>query len=659
MGRCAARRLPRWGSAAAGDRQGECVEGAGAERAAVAGCQRRRSSSAGPAVPLRAPPRAASGGPRAPAVAPAAAPDRPRWATPRRPGALCSRGAPTAGRDEAGGAAAPQPGDDGVGSSPASPRDGGVDRIAFEEIVSQQRRLAEDLETLLDCLHASGAVSPDAFAKQRLVRRRAALMNEFLSNSALVQGLSAAMGPASTSALASACSTANSGVRSLQLLCPKATGERCSSDGGSSTTAEGAPVLEEDVDPTAGSAMQALALCDGDAAPVPVPSGAPVAVAASPAGAPSAPTPSRSALTAKLLTGLLLGWRRPALEDVPDPPQQVVFKMPGLVGSIAKFAGAVACKRLSEACGRVVSESLRGDGLLKDLMRTSKSVFVCGGSSGTPADTVNRFDPASGAWQSVPPMQIARRACAATSTGGHLYILGGVDVATPAEEGQRSERFDPVTGEWSYLAPLGRQYTHAAAAAAGGFVYVFGGLSCGSVLDQAQRYDPTQNVWECLEPMPTPRFECAAAAAKNELYVLGGANVCGDPLAAAECYSPATGRWRALPDLAVPRYGCAAASVRGLVYIIGGHGFWESLMEAEVYDPAGEASWRVLPRMPSPRNRCGAVAADGLIYVFGGTWHGQDATTVECFDSEAEQWNEPAFALPQPRGHCIVAAVSS
>jgi len=534
-----------------------------------------------------------------------------------------------------------------------------LDSAALEELASEHRRLAEDFETLLDCLHASALVSPECFAKQRLVRRRAALMNEFLSNSASVQSFSAFAGPAATSAIAAACSTAGSGVRSLQLLSPKGAGAVASSDGGSSTTAEGAPVLEEDIDPSTGtgSAVEALAVCNSSPAPALKLAGVVAAALVGGTAAPSAP--SRIALTAKL-SGLLLGWRRTALEDaVPDPPDQAVFKMPGLVSSIAKFAGAVSCKRLSEACGRVVSESLRGNEVLKELTRTAKSIFVCGGSSGTLADTVNRFDPVSGAWESMPPMQIARRACAATSTGGHLYILGGIDVATPSEEGHRSERFDPVTGEWSFLAPMGRQYTHAAAAAVGGFVYVFGGLSCGSVLDQAQRYDPVHNVWECLEPMPTPRFECAAAAAGNELYVLGGANICGDPLGAVECFSPVTGRWRTLPDLGTPRYGCAAAAVRGLVYVIGGHGFWESLMEAEVYDPSGEGEWRALPRMPSPRNRCGAVAADGFIYVFGGTWHGRDATAVECIDVETEQWNQAALVLPQPRGHCIVAAVSS
>jgi len=566
----------------------------------------------------------------------------------------------------------------------------------FEELVAQQRELKEELATVLDCLHAAGLLTSCEVAMQRQARRSAAIMREFLRTPTLVQLVSSFAGLGFFSAsFAPCCTAASAGVRSLLLL-PDAVGRveegRLAQDGdvegsagnseaaaaaaptpapddklgsvdGSSTTAEGTSTWEEDVDVQMGGE-------DG----TPVATGQqPVAVEqqqlAIPGGDASVEGSQpaiRRGLTAKLLSGLLLGWRPSAQDDSGpvDPAEHVVLRLPNILRGVARLAGLTAARRLAEAGGGSAVEALAGSGLLRELARQGQMIYVCSGSCGAPSESMDCFDPTSNTWggaPQVPRMRVPRRACAVASTSGQLYVMGGVDVGTPLEDaGNRPERLDLETGSWTLLPPMGRQYTHAAAAAAGGLVYVFGGLSCGSVLDQAQRFDPTNNVWECLEPMPTPRFECAAATARGELFVMGGANVCGDPLAAAECFSPATGRWTALPPLASPRFGCAAASVGGIVYIIGGHGYWESLSEVECFDPASGGSWRWLPPMPLPRNRCGAAAAAGRIYVFGGNSQGADADAVDCFDPEVEDWLESVPGLPGGRGgHCMAATVAS
>jgi len=602
-----------------------------------------------------------------------------------------------------------------------------VPATILEELAAQQRELKEELATVLDCLHAAGLLTPCEVAMQRQARRSAVVMREFLRTSTLVQRVSAFtdLCPFRTS-FAPCCSAASAGVRSLLLLpddgdrpsqsssefddagastsagdesadrpsCPgegvaaaaaqedimgsdeapsvvastPAADDKLGSVDGSSTTAEGPPNWDEDVDmQIAGEDSASVAERAPQAAEPPAqqPETPDLPADGTPQGGPQ-PT-IRRGLTAKLLSGLLLGWR-PSAQDgdngLVDPAEHVALQMPGILRNVARLAGFTAARHLVEASGRAAVEALVGSGLLRELARRGRSIYVCSGSCGAPAESVDCFDPSSSSWEGrreVPRMRVPRRACAVASTGGQLYVMGGVDVGTPLEDaGNRPERLDLATGSWTLLPPMGRQYTHAAAAAAGGMVYVFGGLSCGSVLDQAHRFDPVHNVWECLEPMPTPRFECAAATARGELFVVGGANVCGDPLAAAECFSPATGRWQALPPLASPRFGCAAASVRGIVYIIGGHGFWESLSEVECFDPASGGSWRWLPPMPVPRNRCGAAAAGGRIYVFGGNSQGADAHTVDCFDPEAGEWLAAVPGLLGGRGgHCMAAAVSS
>lgn len=571
----------------------------------------------------------------------------------------------------------------------------------MEDLQRQHSELKEEFLALLDCLEFKGWVTAADVQERRRSRQNAATFLGILRTSALVQSFAAAAGPEAMTSFAACCGSASSGVRSLLLL-PKETagaevnptdtasclagtspqGERAEdvdsncaapkqevlSGSNSSTTAEGNPLLEEDIEPALATEMLVEKASPIKETAVVLASGSTgLNVLAGFSAGPNQQVSKRYHLTSKLLSAFVLGWRRGGQEEdlkPVDPPEQVALRLHGIVRSIARFSGASTAKQLAEAVGKTGLEVFRGGGLLRELAGRGQTIYICGGSCGAPADSVDRFCPSTDLWENMPRMQVPRRACAVTSTGGKLYVMGGVDVASPLEEGLRPELLEPATGAWELLPPMGQQfppmgqqYTHAAAAASGGFVYVFGGLSGGSVLDQAQRFDPLHSHWECLEPMPTPRFECAAAATRNEIYVLGGANVCGDPLAAAECFSPSTGRWQALPPLASPRYGCAAAAVQGVVYVMGGHGFWESLVEAECFDPSASGSWRPLPPMPAPRNRCGAAAADGLIYVFGGNSQGSDALSVECFDPEACEWLALGTMLPTARGHCIASAV--
>lgn len=574
----------------------------------------------------------------------------------------------------------------------------------FEDLATQFSELREDFATLSDCLRSSGLLTARELAMQRRARRGAATFQELLRASAVVQHLSVVAGPEAMSNFAATCSVAAAGLRSLLLLPGLAAPQLAVAAlhpvaASPSASPPGSPEATAEAEAEAGAGDAAALLC-GDASssstttaegledepeaqveeeaargghsPGPEASAAeaPAAdlagassVAISPAAAPSGGAVQQQAiqhrgLTTKLITGLLMVWRR-GIEEVPDPPDRVAFRLPEVLRSVARFGGCAAARRLAEAAGRPGAEVFRGGALVRELAGQGQRIYVCGSRCGAPADCVEIFHPAAGTWDRVPRMQVPRRACAATSAGGRLFVMGGVDVATPLEEGQPPELLDPVTGTWTPLPHMGPQFTHAAAAACGGFVYVFGGLCCGSVLDQAQRFDTASNVWEALDPMPTPRFECAAAAMRRELYVLGGANVCGDPLTAAESYSPATGRWQALPPLGAPRFGCAAAAVRGVVYVIGGHGFWESSAEAECFNPDAGGSWQPLPPMPIPRNRCAAAAADGRIYIFGGNSNGSDLLPVHCFDPEVNEWSATSAASPTSRDHCIAAAACS
>ena len=66
--------------------------------------------------------------------------------------------------------------------------------------------------------------------------------------------------------------------------------------------------------------------------------------------------------------------------------------------------------------------------------------------------SVERYDPAVGAWEAVAPMAAARSAPAVAALEGKLYAAGGSD-----NNGVRLssvERYDPATNAWEAVTPM-------------------------------------------------------------------------------------------------------------------------------------------------------------------------------------------------------------
>ena len=70
--------------------------------------------------------------------------------------------------------------------------------------------------------------------------------------------------------------------------------------------------------------------------------------------------------------------------------------------------------------------------------------------------SVERYDPAANAWEAVAPMAEARHAPAVAALDGKLYAVGGY--CENGEYGGASscslERYDPATNAWEAAAPL-------------------------------------------------------------------------------------------------------------------------------------------------------------------------------------------------------------
>lgn len=180
---------------------------------------------------------------------------------------------------------------------------------------------------------------------------------------------------------------------------------------------------------------------------------------------------------------------------------------------------------------------------------TETSYFVTGGLTSFPPidpdavvlNTVFRFFPGSGVWQSLRPMSIARYAHTAAwvSRGNRgLCVAGGLSTGVDGEGDPvvvlltGGECLDPQTGStWTATGPLNfPRYNAGSAIGPDGNWYIFGGLDAEGAVPETEVYDPVTNTWRVLggeyslggSPDNPARSWPRGAFWGNQLYVFGG-----------------------------------------------------------------------------------------------------------------------------------------
>jgi len=122
-----------------------------------------------------------------------------------------------------------------------------------------------------------------------------------------------------------------------------------------------------------------------------------------------------------------------------------------------------------------------------------------------PTATVERLDTYAldDGWQrDIAPMLVPRYRHAMAVFDGHLYCTGG---QTPDGRATSSvERFDPATGSWLTMPPMRRPRFSHACATHNGRLYVVGGFAGGVWLTAVERYDPMSKRWENLADLEAP-----------------------------------------------------------------------------------------------------------------------------------------------------------
>ncbi|XP_059936250.1 kelch domain-containing protein 7A [Mesoplodon densirostris] len=117
------------------------------------------------------------------------------------------------------------------------------------------------------------------------------------------------------------------------------------------------------------------------------------------------------------------------------------------------------------------------------------------------------------------PPEAVSRGCAVCSLFNYLFIVSGCQ-GFGHQPSNRVFCYNPLTGIWSEVCPLNQARPHCRLVALDGHLYAIG----GECLNTVECYDPRLDRWTFAPPLPSDTFALAhtAAACAGEIFVTGG-----------------------------------------------------------------------------------------------------------------------------------------
>jgi hypothetical protein len=270
---------------------------------------------------------------------------------------------------------------------------------------------------------------------------------------------------------------------------------------------------------------------------------------------------------------------------------------------------------------------------------------------GREADTVLRWDPASGNWSSGAASPIKLHHFQAVEVDGLIYAVGAMTGECCSEPPAANVYvYDPLADRWSTgpAIPAARRRGGGGAVAADGKIYLIGGNASGHngpVSALVDVFDPATGRFTALAPMPHARDHAFAVQHGGRIYVAGGresnatadGDVFDDTVAEVDVYDIASNTWSTLPesaDLPTPRAAAATGIVGNELLVAGGESAAQSGAHAQVEAlDLGTLRWRTLAPMRTPRHAAQAIVNNHGFYVAGGA--GQRGGATAPLDLEA------------------------
>lgn len=258
-------------------------------------------------------------------------------------------------------------------------------------------------------------------------------------------------------------------------------------------------------------------------------------------------------------------------------------------------------------------------------------IWIMGGlRNGVALQTVESYEPQTGAWQPGPPLPIPLHHAAAATYRGEVVVVGGAS----DQLADASNRVFALRGNnWVELPTLTHARAAPAAAVVGDKLVVVGGQNDKQLVPQTEVFDGSS--WKDAADMPTPREHLAAVSDGTYMYAIGGRFLSADKNSAAnERFDPQAGTWTKLVGMPTPRGSYGATYIDGRIVVAGGEEPTMVLNVVEMYDIA-DGKWSTLPPMPTARHAEVVATVGNTVYCIGGAnrpTHEGPIATVEALD---------------------------
>lgn len=293
-------------------------------------------------------------------------------------------------------------------------------------------------------------------------------------------------------------------------------------------------------------------------------------------------------------------------------------------------------------------------------------LFVIGGTGGSthPAvDTVERYDTINAEWQMMPSMPSRRSSCAVAAVGDGIYVVGGLGGSKNELKNvlvDSVDRFMPKLGRWETVPPMRvKRSSGCSAVALDGHLYVLGGRDCGRSSRPSasvERFCPASGAWTTITPMAQPRFSHAAAVLDGKLYVAGGFDL--EPnsiervqLSSVERYDPLTVSWSTVASMRHPRDGCQLVALDGKLLVVFGTG---PMQPMERYDPKANA-WEEVAYRPAIWRSAVAVLGERVCVLGGSSRHVEGAvnSVIAVCPTTGDHMELPPMAVKRQWAGCV------
>ena len=275
-----------------------------------------------------------------------------------------------------------------------------------------------------------------------------------------------------------------------------------------------------------------------------------------------------------------------------------------------------------------------------------------------PAPSYNALE--APAFEELPAMPTAVARAAGAVVGDSFYVFGGEYDSGITDLVQR---YDIATGAWDTTPPpLPSGRANLCVGVIGTDIYLSGGTQTNILpTNTLQIFHTSTATWETVasDPLPIPVHGPLCAVHQGKLYAFGGQTQTNAYSSAAYVYDPAApagARWSPLAPMPIPAGYGGAVTIGGRIYLAGLRNSTADLATVLVYDVAGD-SWSTLPDLRVARGGARVWAVDTTLYVGGGGWNASLAS-VEAYDTAAGasgSWRD-ATPLGQERRSFTVAS---